>query len=525
MPRYLRRPVTIVACLLVALSITPVGRAAEAAGVSAGDRPEALPATADTYVDADRPRTSFGSRKQLRLSGAPVRRGYVRFSLPDTGSGLRRARLSVFVTAGSSAGFVVRGVSRVRWSERRLAFAGAQPVAAGPSVRSGAVRAGAWTTIDVTPLVSRRNGRLALALVARAEDLALESRESARGPRLALEFGRKDSPAPAVPTPEPVIGAASRFGLASGGTIEWAGEADLARELAGYREVGAGWMRFDVKWSVVEASRGSFDWTRYDRVIGAATAGGLRVVANLAYTPEWARPAGATDDKFAPTDPADYARFARAAVARYAPLGVKHYEIWNEPNITAFWKPVPDPARYTDLLKLAYSRMKQADPTITVLAGSFSPAGGYHDPGCGGPSRNVNAIDFLERMYAGGAAGSFDALAHHPYGGSEGPSGTHRCNAWNQMAGTSPSLRSVMVANGDAGKTIWATEFGSEADKLGEQGQAAQIADAMRRWRTYPWAGRLMVYSYRQSLEGFNLVRMDWSPRPAWYAFQAAARA
>jgi hypothetical protein len=34
-----------------------------------------------------------------------------------------------------------------------------------------------------------------------------------------------------------------------------------------------------------------------------------------------------------------------------------------------------------------------------------------------------------------------------------------------------------------------------------------------------------MVYSYRQTLEGYNLVRPDWSPRPAWHAFRAARKA
>ena len=85
------------------------------------------------------------------------------------------------------------------------------------------------------------------------------------------------------------------------------------RELDGYRSLGAGWVRFDVKWSVVEQARGSYDWSRYDRTIAAATSRGLDVVANLAYTPAWARPSGADDDKWAPSDPADYARFARAA--------------------------------------------------------------------------------------------------------------------------------------------------------------------------------------------------------------------
>lgn len=530
--RHVRRLVLALVCGVAALPLAPAATAVGDATPGslrpkAGRSTATIQASADAYVDSRSPRSTYGSATRLRADASPLRRAYVRFALPG-GAAVERARLSVFVMDGSRTGFEVRGVaSTPAWSEAGLTFAGAPAVDAAPVATSGAVRAGTWTTVDVTSLVARADADVTVALTARAAEIALGARESGLGPRLVVE--RQVSappPPPPAPPPPPPAAAPSRFGLASGGTIEWASEAELARELDGYSALGAGWMRFDVKWSVVERSRGSFDWTNYDRVIGAANARGLKVVANLAYTPDWARPAGATDDKYAPSDAADYARFARAAVARYAPLGVKHFEIWNEPNIVVFWKPAPDPARYTALLRQAYAAMKQVDSSITVLAGAFSPAGGYHDPACNGqPSRDINAIDFLERMYASGAAGSFDALAHHPYSGSAEPSGTHRCNAWNQMVGTSPSLRSVMVANGDAGKTIWATEFGSEADKLGEQAQAAQIDDAMRLWRTYPWAGQLMVFAYKQTLEGFNLVRLDWSPRPAWYAFQSAARA
>ena len=471
-------------------------------------------ATADAYVNASRPKANFGSDQRVKADSSPLLRSYLRFSLAGVDGTIQGARLSLYATAGSGV-FDVRGVAATSWSESTL-VAGNAPAVASTVTASGTARAGSWITVDVTSLVT--GSAPTLAVTASGRDAAFGSRESKVGAKLVLDV----APATASSPPPPAPAQGSRFGLASGGTIEWATDTDLARELDGYRSLGAGWVRFDVKWSVVEQARGSFDWSRYDRTIAAATSRGLDVVANLAYTPAWARPSGADDDKWAPSDPADYARFARAAVARYAPLGVKTFEIWNEPNLRGFWKPAPDAARYTQLLKAAYAEMKQADPSVTVLAGAFSPAGGYHDPSCGnGPTADLNALDFLERMYAAGARGSFDALAHHPYGN---PQDTHRCSAWNQMAGTSPSLRSLMVANGDGGKKIWATEFGSQADHIGESEQAAQLAKGLQLWLGYPWAGHLMVYSYKQSLEGYNLVRPDWSPRPAWFAFQNAPK-
>ena len=346
------------------------------------------------------------------------------------------------------------------------------------------------------------------------------------------------APAPTHPTPAPTPATtpppaapsvlSNRFGIATGGNIEWANDANLARELDGYGQIGAGWIRFDIKWSIVEASRGTFNWTIYDRLVAEASKRGISIVANLAYTPSWARPAGAADDKVAPVNVADFATFARAAVVRYAPKGVRHYEIWNEPNISAFWKPAPDPAKYTELLKAAYRSIKSGDASVQVLAGAFSPKGGYNDPQCGtgGTTVDINPLNFLEQMYANGAKGYFDALSHHPYAGSSGPTGTHRCNAWFEMAGTSPSLVSMLAANGDQGKKIWATEFGTDLAWVGgsESKQASQLSDAMRMWRGYSWAAGLMVYSYNQDIEGFNLVRPDGLPRPAWLTYQSAPK-
>lgn len=44
-------------------------------------------------------------------------------------------------------------------------------------------------------------------------------------------------------------------------------------------------------------------------------------------------------------------------------------EIWNEPNLSGFWKPEPQPERYAGLVASAYEAIKAADPGIQVIAG------------------------------------------------------------------------------------------------------------------------------------------------------------
>jgi hypothetical protein len=269
-----------------------------------------------------------------------------------------------------------------------------------------------------------------------------------------------------------------------------------------------------VRWFLVEEERGRRDWSRQDRVIEAALARGLRVLAILAYAPSWAR-SGADDST---VDTGEYARFAAAAVRRYAPRGVLHYELWNEPNSDAFWGPEPDPDAYAALVRAAYAGMKAEDERVTVLAGSFAP-------GCTGGGK-IAPAEFLEAMYRAGAGGSFDALSHHPYSFPALPGGTEPCNGWHQLEDAEPSLRSVMEAHGDGAKKVWATEFGAPVDRVGDDGQADQVSAAVARWESLPWAGPFFVYAYRdRDNEPFNLTRPDWSRRPAWEAYRDAIAA
>jgi len=320
-----------------------------------------------------------------------------------------------------------------------------------------------------------------------------------------------------------------RFGFAVGGNIQNLGSGELARYLDGAKAAHAGWIRLDINWCVIQrAGPSSYDWARFDNVVRAVTARGMRVLAGILYTPPWARPDG-TSAMHPPSNLADYATFATAAVRRYAPMGVHAYEIWNEPNIDRFWAPRPDPARYTQLLKLAYAAVKSVDRSALVVSGGLSPYGSYKQA----DAKHMNPLRFLEQMYANGARGSFDALGWHP---SNYPHGLSFAawSAWSQMSQTSPSARSIMKARGDGSKRIWATEFsyptGSAAGNVSEATQARLVRDTYAALDRWSWAGPAFVYSYhddgadkRNTEQNFGVVHFDYSPKPSYRAYQAAA--
>jgi hypothetical protein len=318
---------------------------------------------------------------------------------------------------------------------------------------------------------------------------------------------------------------ADMFGVSVGGTLQNEDPATLAKDLDALQGAGARWVRVDINWAQIQnGGPSSYAWTSIDNVVQGATARGIKVLGVIVYTPGWARPSGSSAT-YGP-DPAKYAAFARTAVQHYAAMGVHTYEVWNEPNTQSFWTPTPSPSAYTQLLKAAYPAIKSADPQSTVLSAGTAPA-----PSDG---TNYSPVDFLKGIYANGGGGSFDAVSHHPYCFPANPGDAQTWSSWYQMYGTSPSLRSVMVANGDGAKKIWATEFGAPTNGpsgyVSESAQAAMIAKAYTEWGTYDWGGPLFTYQGRDlgtstssSQNFFGLLHHDFTPKPAYAAYKTAA--
>ncbi|MDP4020900.1 MAG: beta-xylosidase [Candidatus Adlerbacteria bacterium] len=328
------------------------------------------------------------------------------------------------------------------------------------------------------------------------------------------------------------------YGVAAGQTLSGLSVADLAAEFDDLAALGVGWVRFDIDWSEVQPTdREHFNWRNIDRIVIAAEARNIRLVATLGYAPRWAWPEGCFSSKCAPNEPSDFARFVKTAVARYAPKGVHYWEIWNEPNLAKFWQPRPSIGYYVILLKESFKAIKATDPGAVVISGGLGPTAT--------DDRNIAPLDFVEGLYEDGGGEYFDALGFHPYSFPVPPSYTRVWNAWSQMYATNPSLRSIMIAHGDANKKIWMTEFGAPTGGPGnlagltnytrveqpsfvsEELQAHMLDEAFTLAEEYEWAGPLFWYSYKDlgtSLDTvenfFGLLRFDGSKKPAYTALE-----
>jgi polysaccharide biosynthesis protein PslG len=319
----------------------------------------------------------------------------------------------------------------------------------------------------------------------------------------------------------PIAGlSANAFGISTGVQLFTEKVDKIDQDIAGIAALRAHWMRTAIRWDLVEPkSPSSDDWTHVDHIVDDAQQHNVSLILNITGTPPWARAPGAGNVEF-PPDLRTYATFVGKLAARYRGR-VAAYELGNEPNHKKSFSH-PDPKVYEQLLQLSYPLIKAADPATKVLTG-----------GLGGTKDKKGAIPgdvYLAELYAAGAKPYFDGVSYHPYTYPLLPSADTGARGWSRLL----TARATMVANGDAAKKIWVTEFGAPTNgpnSVDETQQAAIMYDAYRLWATYPWAGPLCWFDYRDkgtdtSDHGnfFGLYAKDGRPKVALTQYQSLVR-
>jgi len=321
------------------------------------------------------------------------------------------------------------------------------------------------------------------------------------------------------------------------------GGADLGFVVNATRGMGFNWVKFQVPWKDFEGSKGAYGWGGMDYIVDTLAGGGLNILASIVKAPNWSRP-GNTDFgvEGPPANLQDYADFVAAFAARYKGR-VKAIEVWNEQNLWYEWGHEPlDPGRYVDMLCRAYRAIKAADPGMVVVAGALTPTG-VNDG-----SIAIDDVMYLQRMYAAGVRGCFDALGAHPSGYNNPPDAKFGyTNPAEPSFKNHPSFfyretmeryRAVMVANGDAGKRIWPTEFGWASTANPVPGyeyamnntleeQAQFLVQAYQMAKSWGWVGPMFLWNLNFGVTnpGTELAAFGiWEPggpRPAYGALQA----
>lgn len=293
--------------------------------------------------------------------------------------------------------------------------------------------------------------------------------------------------------------------------------------LAEVKAMGLKWMRTDFHWSVIEPStKGTFVWTQPDLLVANGIAAGVNILPILCYSVNWAN-GQAGDNTVPPLNSQDYADYCAAVVNRYYPLGVTHYELWNEPNIQVFWNKNNgtgvDPEKYYEMLRLACIAIKGVQPRAKVILGATTLSTLTENT-----ANHVSANYFLQAGYDAGCKDYFDIFAYHPYDWM-------RAGTSNATDNVIAECRRIMVANGDGHKKMWFTEYGrptgGNTNFSTEQSQAQQFTDCIRLMRKLPYVEKMFFYTFKDFAvpsdtedreDHYGMVRSDGSFKPSYYA-------
>jgi Cellulase (glycosyl hydrolase family 5) len=322
---------------------------------------------------------------------------------------------------------------------------------------------------------------------------------SPAGPALGKASARRASVAP--------------LGGVNIGAPESAADADHSIELA--RQLHARVVRVELSWAELEP-RGPNEidpkaLAFTDRLVSDAAAAGIGVIALVESTPCWVSSAPSpvlkkcsptqqtSANTWPPTDLSRFAAFVGYLAGRYG-TRLAAIEIWNEPDhINEAYLAGPNKARnYAALVRAAYPAIKQANPGVTVLAGSLVGSSGV----------------FLRALYAAGIKGYYDGLAIHYY---------------DLTLASVREIRQVQLANGDS-KPLWLDEFGwsscwpkhriqAEQACVTPAVQAMNIASLFRSLAHTPYVAAEVIYHLQDSSdENFGLISRTGSRKPAFRA-------
>jgi hypothetical protein len=298
---------------------------------------------------------------------------------------------------------------------------------------------------------------------------------------------------------------------------------DPARTYEHVGRLGVKWARLQTGWARTETTAGQYDFAWLDEVVDSLRKLGIEPWFNLGYgnrlyTPR-ADPFGVG---WAPLDGdearAGWLRYVGAIAERFRGR-VRHWEIWNEPNIATFWKgDKPSPARYVELVSMTAPEIRKRVPGAVIVGGALA----------GMPT------DYLKGCLEAGLGRHVDKISYHPYRPVPEKGYETAVATWRKLlAQHNPKLG------------LWQGENGCPS----QNGGAGALRDLdWNETRQAKWLLRRILSDLRLGIEltsYFHLVDLvnynwgggstgqtnfkgllrgtDYTPKPSYYAYQCLA--
>lgn len=292
----------------------------------------------------------------------------------------------------------------------------------------------------------------------------------------------------------------SPFGVVAAlGNRVRAEDVDAAVSLMG--EAGVQWQREELFWDRVQKEPGGpIIWNGdgsgfydYDRVIGAQVAAGINILGLLDYNPAWFKGQNPPPEAWIE----DWGNFVYAAVAHYGrDRGwIKHWELWNEPNLreAGYESGLYKVKDFVRILEVGRAAVKSADPEAKIVMGGMA--------GLTEASRpfDYDSLDYLDQVGKLGGWDQVDIIAIHPYHPAPPEDSVQRFDRRVNLRDELRHLDQLMLRYGS--KPVWITELGWTTSSLqpgvSEETQALFLIRAYLLALGHPSVEKIFWYDFR----------------------------
>ncbi len=284
-------------------------------------------------------------------------------------------------------------------------------------------------------------------------------------------------------------------------------------------ELGAKWARCQTGWNRCEEARGEYTFEWLDDIVDSLLKIGVQPWFNLGYGNKLYTPQKPSDMSvgwapiFDDEAKAAWLRFVGKLAEHFADR-VDHWEIWNEPNISGFWKPnKPNAADYVSMVEATAPVIRRAIPNVVLIGGAFA----------GIP------MSYIQGCLEAGLTKHVDKISYHPY----------RPSPESGYAGEIATLRK-MISKHNPEVELWQGENGCpslggpDTDSTGALSRMPWTETAQAKWLTRRILSDLRLgiemtsYFHTVDLVGYRgktnykgLIRgKDYTRKPSFDAYQ-----
>ncbi len=298
----------------------------------------------------------------------------------------------------------------------------------------------------------------------------------------------------------------------------WFSPERYQKQIDRLKALGLEWVRLDLHWDQLEPVESQYRVATLDQLVQKLQDNQLKSVFYLVGSAPFATtaPVGAPyQDQYPPKDPNVFANRMLLLSQRYP--SVNAWQVWNEPNLLGFWRPVADPAGYARLLTITATALRTVNPSKPVVAAGMAFFG-----------EMPNGQSMLDALGALGVASLNTVISYHPY--TQLPEGNDTANL--DFVAKTTQLNQTLRNSGV--QTLWSTEWGwstykgpkDAQDLISAQTQADYVVRRLALMSALDY-DRIFLFTLsdldqRASVrdQSYGLLDIDANPKPVYTALK-----